>query len=51
VLFDAHFSFSVTQGTNTTCNIVYPPEGVNAIFVYNQGASGSGHAVHPARMH
>lgn len=50
VVYDVNFTFSVTQSTNTACTIKYPPLGVNAIFVYAQNASGSGHGVHPARI-
>jgi hypothetical protein len=51
VVYDVNFSFSITQGTNTACSIKYPPLGINAIFVYAQDASGSGHVVRPVRMH
>jgi hypothetical protein len=45
------FSYSVTQSTLTDCTIVYPPNGVNAIFVYNQLGSGAKRAVRSPRVH
>jgi hypothetical protein len=44
------FSFSVTQSDNTACKIEYPPNTINAIFVYAQKPLGSGNAVRSARM-
>jgi len=35
------FSYAVTQTDNTACKIVYPPNGINAIFVYAQKSSAS----------
>jgi hypothetical protein len=45
------FSYSVTQSALTDCRIVYPPNGVNAIFVYNQLGSGAKRAVRSPLMH
>jgi hypothetical protein len=33
------FSYSVVQSGNTACKIEYPPNGLNAIFVYAQNSS------------
>lgn len=44
------FSFSVVQSSVTDCKIVYPPNGLNAIFVYNQLAPGARRALF-SRMH
>ncbi len=41
VVYDVNFSFSVAQSSNTACSIKYPPNGVSAILVYAQNASGS----------
>lgn len=49
-VYDVNFTFSVTQGDNTKCSIEYPPEGVSAIFTYNQKTPGSGSSMRLPRL-
>lgn len=51
VVYDARFTFSVTQSARTDCTIAYPPYGVNAIFNYAQITTGAKRSPGSRSMH